>query len=206
MKITEKILGIIIVLSIVLKFFHIPGSSFFLVLSTSTLMMLYFYVGFAMFNGILLKEIFKKKTYDGISTLRIIGAFFSGIGLSTILTGILFRLQHWPGGNFQLMIGLIFSGIIMILLILKYIKGKELFYKEILIRFVIIGFFGLILFYTTDYSIDKIRYRNYPDYVKALDDLQQNPQSEELRKKADYEYNKIIFTEEELEYMNIKEN
>jgi len=206
MKITEKLLAGILVLSIVLKLFSIPGNSILLVLSSSVLMMLYFYVGFAIFNDISFKGIFKKKSYNGISALRIVGAIFSGIGLSIVLAGILFRLQHWPGGNFQLLTGIVFSAIILIILIVKYIKGKELFYKRLLTRFVFVGVFGLFLFLTTDYSIDKIKMRNYPEYVKAIKELEKDPENETLRQKVEDEYNKAIFTEEELKYMKYQED
>lgn len=194
MKTAEKIFGALIIISIVLKLLNISGNGILFTLSTLFLMSLYFYLGFAMFNDITFKGIFKQQSYKEISTLRIIGSIVAGIGLSILLTGILFRLQHWPGANFQLLIGLIFSGIILIIVLIKYLKEKSLFYKRVLSRLIIIGGFGLILFYISDYSIDKIRYRNYPDYVKALEDLEQNPDNREFRENADYEYNKIIFT------------
>ena len=131
MKTTEKILGIIIVLSLVLKIFNIPGNSVLFVFSVSFLVMIYFYLGFALFNEIPLKGIFKKKSYENIHGLRIIGAVFSGMSLSMILAGILFKIQHWPGENTQLASGLVLSAIIILVALSKYIKRKGPFYRRI---------------------------------------------------------------------------
>ena len=65
-----------------------------LILSLLVLSTLYCYFGFALFNNIRLKEIFKKDRHTEISVLRIIGAVFSGMILSTYVIGILFKLQY----------------------------------------------------------------------------------------------------------------
>jgi len=206
MKILEKIFGILVIVSIIMKMFNVLGSGILFTLATSSLMLIYFYIGFAIFNNITFKGIFIKASYKDLSVLRIIGSIAVGMAFSTILTGILFRLQHWPGANLNLATGLILSSIILVIGLIRYLKNKDNFYRNIFLRFILIGGFGLILFFTTDFTIDKIRYRNYPDYIKAIENLQKDPNNEALKKKANYEYNKIFFTAEEMEYMNMNDN
>ena len=106
MKKLEIILGLIALIGILLKLLLIPGGGILLTLSLSMLAMCY-YLSFAFLNGIPLIEIFKKKSYENITPLKMIGVVGFGFALSAIAIGILFSLQFWPGARIQLQSGFV---------------------------------------------------------------------------------------------------
>ena len=81
MKLLEKILGVIIVIALIMKFAFIVGSNVLIVMAISLLSVIYYPMGFAFFNGIRLREILKKASYKGLSTWRILGAIGAGMAL-----------------------------------------------------------------------------------------------------------------------------
>jgi hypothetical protein len=145
MKIFEKIVGLLGLLALILKFNHLPGGSVLFVLSLGTLATFYIYLSFALFNNLKLKDLFKKETYLGISKYRIIGSVITGFSLSMLLVGILFSIQHWPGAIFNLASGLVVAFIIFLVAFLKHLKNNTYFYKNILLRLSIFGGIGLTL-------------------------------------------------------------
>ena len=195
----EKILGIIVVIGLILKFTLIPGGGILLTLSLMTLACLYYPLGFALLNRIGFKQIFKKESYKGLSALRIIGAIGAGIAFSAICVGILFKLQHWTGANINLIAGLIPTLIVLVIALIKYLKAKGEFYIGILKRIAIIGTLGLLFICISDLTIAKIQFRNHPDYIKAYEMYLDNPQDEDLRQKLHIEYLKATMPKEEVE-------
>jgi hypothetical protein len=200
MKTLEKIIGIAFVISLILRFNLIPGNGILTVFPLTILACIYNPLGFAFFNNIKLRKVFRKESYKGISTLRIIGAICAGIALSAICTGTLFRLQHYPGGEINLLSGLICTLIVLIIALIKFYKNKSEFYSRIFKRIAIIGGFGLILAITPDITIAKIQFRNHPDYINALENYNNNPQSQELWQKKDWEYRRATMSEKDFEY------
>lgn len=196
MKLTEKILAVLILIAIGMKLFLIPGGGVLLVLALQTLTIIYFALGFAFFNGIRLRNIFKKSSYTGISTMRVVGAIVTGICLSNLLVGILFKLQFWPGANPMLIVSLIPTLIVLILVIIKLIKNTDKYYPRIQLRIAIIGTIGLILFLSPTLSLVKIEYRNHPEYVKAFENYNNYP-SIEAEKKLDLEYMRATLSPED---------
>ena len=176
----ERLFGILFVVALVFKFFHWPGGGILATVSLTSLACLYYLFGFAIFNNIELNDIFNRKSYEGISALRIIGSIGVGWGLSTICMGILFKIQHWPGANIMLLSGFITIIVVFIIALVKFFLSKSDFYKTVLLRIAIIGGFGLIFFFTTDLglTVAKIQYRNHPDYIKAYELYLENLESQ----------------------------
>ena len=181
MKLTEKILAALIFISILLKLFLIPGGGVLLVLSMQLLTIIYFALGFAFFNGIRLRNIFKKASYEGISTMRVVGAVVTGICLSNLLVGILFKLQLWPGANATLIVALIPTIIVLIIILIKLFKNKDSYYSGIQLRIAIIGTIALLLFLLPSISIIKIQFRDHPRYIKAFEEYNRYPTDESSR-------------------------
>jgi len=140
MKKSEKIFGILFVIAIIFKFALWTGGVLISTISLISLACIYFFFGFTFFNNIKLKNVFSGKSYEGISALRIIGSIGTGIGLSTVCFGILFKIAHWPGGGAMLSIGLIIIFVISTILLVKYLRLKNNLY-------IMIGVgIGLVLF------------------------------------------------------------
>ena len=66
MKITEKVLIALAIIGIVLHLNMIPGGSILTILSLMSLSCMYFYLGFALFNGLRFREVFKKENYKNL--------------------------------------------------------------------------------------------------------------------------------------------
>ena len=158
MKKLEKILGIVILISLIMKFSFIMGGDILAILSISLLTLIYYPFGFAFFNQIRLRRVFKKDSYKGISGLRIIGAIGVGMGLSPICLGILFKLQHWPGSNINIASGLVTTLIVLIIALIKFSKSKDNYYKRIFKRIAIIGGLGLLLTVLPELTLEKIQF------------------------------------------------
>ena len=94
MKKSEKIFGILFAIAIIFKLALYPGGRIISTVSMTLLACIYFYFGFAFFNNIKLKNVFNRKSYEGISVLRILGSIGTGMVLSTVCLGTLFKLSH----------------------------------------------------------------------------------------------------------------
>ena len=106
MKHIEKLLGLIFILAFLNKIYVSNPHSTWLLLALVGLLSLYFYLGFALFNDIGFRDLFKKATFENIRRKRIYMAIAYGITFSTILTGVLFVVLMWVGGQEMLFIGL----------------------------------------------------------------------------------------------------
>jgi hypothetical protein len=199
MKIFERVMGILIVIGLALSFNLIPGGSILIVFPGMILACLYFYLGFALFNNVSLKGLFKKTTYKELSTKRILGSVGIGTGLSIAIIGIMFKIQHWPSASLFLGTGLVISFIGLIIVTIKFIKTKDKFYLKLISRIAIIGVFGFFLFIIPDIFLVKIKFRNHPEYINAYEKYIQNPQDPELKEKLELEYFKATMSKENFE-------
>jgi len=197
MKLFEKIFTGIIVVGLIFKFTFLPGGSILIVFGLFLLAMIYYPLGFLFFNEIPLKRVFKKVSYKGISAARIIGAIGLGMGLATVLVGLLFKIQHFPGANANLFGGLFLTLIVLIIAGMKYRKSKDVFYKKAFVRIAIIGIFGLFIALLPNLAIEKFQYRNYPKYIEALENYVQDQSSQELKEKLDMEHRRVVYSEQD---------
>jgi len=196
MKKFEKIIGFVLLIGLTFKFLLISGGSFFLAISLMFLAFLYFFLGFALFNQIPLKKIFKKESFTGINTIKVILAIGFGIGLSNTCVGILYKIQHWTGARILIISGITVIIIILLIGLISINKTKGPFIRGIIKRSIIIGGFGFLLLFISDYSIIKIQYRNHPLYIKAYEDLKSDPNNPDYKKNLIKEQERINLPEE----------
>ena len=187
MKKTERILLIIALVAILLKFMLIAGSGLLITLALLSLAIIYYLLSFAFFNNTPLKEIFKKQSYNGISVLRIIGTIGFGLSLSTVVVGILFVLQSWNGGRMYLLSGLITLLLCTIVAIFRWIKNRSNSYNVLFSRAAIMGCIGLLLQLTPEMTLFKVLHRNHPAYVEAVRNLKNDPNNEELQAEVEHQ-------------------
>ena len=187
MKKAEIILGAIALIALALNLLLVSGGGVLTVLSLSTLSVLYMYLSFALFNGIRLRHIFKKDSYKGISTMRIVGAILTGLALSMTIIGLLFKFQSWPGATVNLAIGLLGLAIALIVVTIKYSKTKSDYYTKIFKRIAVFGGLGLILIILPKETWLELKYRDHPDYVEAVKKAMSDPDNQELWDKVDEE-------------------
>ncbi len=190
MKKTEIILVILSIIVLGLKLLLIPGINLLVILTLSALAMLYFYFGFALFNNIQLRTIFKKDSYQDISSLRILGAVCSGLALSMAITGILFKFLSWPGSFANLMAGLVGIIIVAIIGTIKYFKSKSNYYTKIFKRLIIFGVLTLTLVLIPQTTWIELKYRDNPALLDALKKSLADPTNKELQDKVTEEREK----------------
>ncbi|WP_226294376.1 GldL-related protein [Aquimarina algicola] len=164
-----------------------PFGSIILILSLLSLSSIYFFLGFWLFHHHRFGLIFNKKS----SFAKVIGRIATGIGISIVILGIMFKLFRWPFANQNLMIGLCFCTLIMILSLIMFIAKKDIFYKTIAIRTVFYVLIGLLLLLLPSYTFIKIKYRDYPKYIEVVKKLEADPNNILLQQEEEKEYNKM---------------
>ena len=168
MKKVEKILAALALIGLVMKFLLIPGHGLLLVFPLCFLSIIYFFLGFALFNDIPLRKMFKKESYQAISSAKLIGTIGLGFSFSELTFGMLFKIQNYPGSTTQLIGGLFFTIIILIIALVQYGKNKAAFYKSIFFRISIIGSLGLITLLTPKDWLMKVTHRDDPEYIEQM--------------------------------------
>lgn len=151
-----------------MKFLLIPGHSLLILFPLCFLSLLYFFLGFAIFNDIPLKNIFKRESYQAISPAKLIGTIGLGFSFSEITFGILFKMMNYQGSTTQLVGGLFFVIIILIVALLQYRKNKSNFYKNIFLRILIIGGLGLITLLTSQDWLMQFTHRQHSKYSEQM--------------------------------------
>lgn len=182
MKKTELILGIGIITFMLLRLvIEYPYSAILITLSSLFLSIIYFGFSFGLLNGIRFRNLLKKDSYAGISTLRIVGTVLTGMVLSLLVIYSLFKFQRWPYGNEGLRISLFGLLIVIIIGVIKLITSKNIFYSKLLLRLGIIGAFSTLLYLTSYENLLELKYRNYPEYIKVEKELMKDPMNKKLQ-------------------------
>ena len=184
MKKAEIILAILALIGILLSVLHIPGGNILTVLTMTILSMVYFCLSFALLNGLGFRGMIKNDNYKAISALRMVGAVLSGIVFSIAIIGILFRWMMWPGAGAMLLVSIPGFLIMLIIVLIKCFTKKELFYRNMLIRIVVIGI-PLIILFANSSLVRNIRYSDNPELLQAIEEAEQNPEDVELWRKVD---------------------
>ena len=140
MKYIEWILIALFIVALALHYLDLPGYAFFSGVSLTCLSIMYFNLGFALFNKIGFRKIFKKTSYQTITVKDIVLAIFTGTFLSVFLVGTMFSILNMEGAKLQTVVGLI--GSIVALLFTFIYRNQEL--KLRLIFWLFLG--GIIQF------------------------------------------------------------
>jgi hypothetical protein len=136
------------VIGLLMALFNVPLDSLIVSVFFVTLGCLYFYFGFALFNSIRFRNIFKTVSYKGIETWRILTAIGTGLALSVLMIGFMFSVLSYPMAETMLITGIVLTAIIIILALIKIAQVKDKFYWNIILRnfvFMIIAVVFLLL-------------------------------------------------------------
>ncbi|MFZ2285859.1 MAG: hypothetical protein WAV93_02635 [Bacteroidales bacterium] len=134
MKRLELILILGASIGLLLSLFNVTFSSLIVSLFFVALGLLYFYLGFALFNGIHLRKIFDPASYKGIGSWRIAIAAGAGLALSMLTIGFMFTILCYPMSKTLLIAGLVCTAMILILAVIKNTKDKNKFNRNIILR------------------------------------------------------------------------
>ena len=145
MKWIERVAWGLALLGLLFRVLHWPFGGLFTVLGLSGAAILYFPLGWLLFGG--------PSRKDQLLPLSLI----TGLVLSLTTIGILFKLQLWPGAEFNLMMGL--GGCVVVLVAILGIHSRRLlaehYFKALRLRLLVIGFVGLLLYWVPTPSLIK---------------------------------------------------
>lgn len=133
MKVAERILLILILIGVALKFAHIPGGGALSILSISITSFFYLIGSYFLFDPKKSIEV-SGTTYYKASSTRVVVTMLTGLSLNIALVGLLFKLMHWPGAAVMLIFGLLGLLPITIISVIKYSRLGDDFFKQIAIR------------------------------------------------------------------------
>jgi len=148
MKKLEIILIIGAVIGLLMTVFSIPLHSLVVSVFFTALGCLYFYLGFALFNGFSFRKIFKAESYKGLWPWQILIAIGAGLTLSILTIGYMFSILNYPMAKTFLIFGGALAVIIITLTTLRNAREKNQFYRNIILRclvFLIIAVIFLLL-------------------------------------------------------------
>jgi hypothetical protein len=197
MKTLEKLLVAGFVIGLILNFSLIRGGAELIFITMSSLSCIYYPLGFLLLNGIRLRDIFKKSSYNSLSAANIVFAAVAGLGLSVVCIGSLFKLLTLMGADKMLTIGLAVTAAVFILSIATMRRNKSQTSKLIIWRTSIAGIVALTLLLISNLSIIQVQYRRHPAYIEAYSKYQANPTDTALIKLKELEYHRITLTPEQ---------
>ncbi len=134
MKKLEIVLIAGAVIGLLMSLFDVPLNSLFVSLFYFALGLLYFYFGFALFNGIRFRDIFKADSYKGVGPWKIAIAIGTGIALSDLTVGLMLSINKYPMAKSFLSTGLVLTAIMIVLALIKNARDKSPFYRNIIQR------------------------------------------------------------------------
>jgi hypothetical protein len=142
MKKLELILIAGAAVSIILTILNIPLHSMLVSVFLLPLSILYLYLSFALFNNIPFDKIFKSESYKSLDTWNFGIAIGTGLGLSLLTIGFMFTVNNYPMARSLLDIGLVLTAFVLQLVLIRNVKEKRRFNRNIALRcamFIIIG-------------------------------------------------------------------
>lgn len=191
MKTTERILVSLFFIGVILSLTSLPGGFITLLFPSLLVSGMYFYFGFALFNEIPLKGLFKKEYHEKIPRMQVTTAIVTGIGLSIAIVGVLFKLQHLPGASMMLFGGVLLSVVSTLLIIVNKGKLQEGFVKRAFQRIVLFGGMSLVLLMIPAKVWIEWEYQDQPELKKVLLQLQDSPSDSLLLEKEQELRNKM---------------
>lgn len=191
----ELLLLILLINGLFLHLMMIPGGTILLSLSNLMLCLYYILFGFAIFNNIPLKKVFKKESYSEITSNKIILSVITGIVLSLITWTMMFLFLNWPGVFILFFISIISLVLLAIGLFIGYKAHNAPFLIPIFRRLALYGSIIIIMYLIPSSTFIDFRYRKYPEYLEAYHKALANPENEDLWKQVELEEKKIFYGE-----------
>ena len=105
-KIAQPLIGIVFLIGMIFKFMHLPGAAIMILASLSAAILF------------LIPELLQVKSRTLISILY----RFTIINGSIYIAAVMFKIMHWPGANFMLVVSMATLGLILVLSSLKTSK------------------------------------------------------------------------------------
>ncbi len=174
-KIEKGLIGLVL-FGILLKLMSWPFAGEVLVLSLSSLSMIYFYGGFYFFRD--------KKNKKSNRTLSIV----SGVVLSVITIGFMFKVQYWVFASELLSVGFAAALVLLVVTFLFKMNAQEeliSYYKNMIIRTAIATTISGLFYFTSTATLVHIQYRNNPEEARVKALFYTDPSNNDYRRQYD---------------------
>jgi hypothetical protein len=178
MKKAEPILLIIAAISIIANLLLVKGSGTLLIVSLSGLSIYYF----------LAAKVWSKEALSSIDSFK---KRLTGWGFSLMSIGVLFTLMIWPNSRVFLILGLI-SVLFATFFRFKTPAGEAPVDNSLRTKSVIFILIGVTCLLIPKRTWIEHKFKDYPDYVNAWEQAQNDPRNPELRKKVADEYQEMM--------------
>ena len=189
MKLTEKILVSLFILSIILGVFHLPGSGFLFIISAGCLTILYLIFSFIVFNDRGFRELLANEKRNKPSNKKLGLAVGVGVVLWLAILGIIVKYFSFPGSTFFMGIG--FLACMIMAIVVKKEKDQDSLLKRMFNRLVFFGGLCLFLLVLPTEIWLNWKYPENPEYVQAVLEARENPDNQALWDKVDEERKKL---------------
>jgi hypothetical protein len=191
MKQFERILLAIFIGSFLLNLHLVAATDALLLLSGSLLALLYFIFSIPLINKIPLPRMLKRENLQEFSPAQFIMSFILGVGLAESTLGLLFKTLGIEGANFLLMAALCILLVGMTYGFLNLKKHKLPYYKRFFQRSFGFALCVSALLLLPQDALLKYKYSDYPNYLKAREALQADPENEALLEQFNKEVDRI---------------
>lgn len=111
---------------------HGADTVFFLIMTA--LAIFYVFFGFFLVNNIAFVGIFNGASYRSLSTLRCLGSACIGLLLGPLVLSTIFLLFNYNGAMHLYFIGVVSTVPLLAVSVVRYVKGKDVFYRDNIIR------------------------------------------------------------------------
>lgn len=161
MKRIEKILGLIFILAIILRIAQIPFSEMLLIISATSIGVMYFAFSFYFFKSKKIKE------------QNVVFSILSGVIFSLSIAGVVFKMQSWPLADTIIKLSVIGIILVFILAIVFNARHKSLkkYNQFIVLRSTILGTLVLIVLLMPKFFVDhsKLLNEGSPAKIEMVD-------------------------------------
>ncbi len=188
---TEKVSASIFLVGFIFPIMHWPGAGPLIVFSLSIMAVLYFPFAFYFFCD---KQI--KRQNPALSII-------SGLFLSFIPIGLMFKILYWPGAQQVVIIGLISA--LIIFAVINYLKKKApedllVYYKNMMQRTLVLLILSIVLFITPQSALISIQNWDDPELARLKTQHFAYPQNEDYTQ----QYKSYLMKRDSLYHNNAK--
>jgi hypothetical protein len=177
MKKVEQFLIAVVIVGFVTSLMLLPGSKWVLIIGIGFLANIYLFDLNSVIENLSFSEYNKKSRLPKKFELN---KMLPGYAIVSMMMGMLFKFKTWPGGNTILAIGFAIS-IFAIYILRKNMAKNSVFAIGAIKRILIYGIFGVVFYILPEYFWLEKTYRNYPEYIQARKNFDQDPENETLK-------------------------
>lgn len=141
---TEKTIGLLLVLSILLIFSHISFGALILVLSISALAFYYLFFARCIFSGVRLKQRFQAAAFADQPKLVARLSAASGLAIAATCLASLFRIHHWHGAFRLYLFSAALCFLLLIVTTLVQLKEENRVYQAMSWRLALFLVLGML--------------------------------------------------------------